>query len=188
MSSSSLPFFIVICRYLYYIHIEKAIKNLNLKIGQLTVVRRRERFVGLSSIIIIVYGCSHLFTLALNTEPRGPPDLLVTLCPILGQVLAVAGHLRAFCTPGLSEFKEYKKHRREGKDRWRSGWIEERTLGTMDAWEKWMVVQFTPHQTTRIFFQKLIFKSSLVHSSTFTKQQRRPLPSPLSDSFMETTQ
>ena len=78
-------------------------------VNLLYIVRRRERYVGLSSIIIIVYGCSHLFTLALNTEPRGPPDLLVTLCPILGQVLAVAGHLRAFCTPGLSEFKEYKK-------------------------------------------------------------------------------
>ena len=41
----------------------------------------------------------------------------------------------------------------------RKGWIEERTLGRMDASERWYFTWFTPHQSTTLqkwmFFQKL---------------------------------
>ena len=47
-------------------------------------------------------------------------------------------------------------------------YIEERTLGRMDAWEKWMIIRFTPHQTTTrskwMFFQKLFCISSLLQN------------------------
>ena len=77
---------------------------------------------------------------------------------------------------------------------WRNGWIEEQTLTGMDASEKWMIIRFTPYQTTTLqkwmCFQKLFFKSSLLlswlvcHLSTSKSliQQRRPLPSLLFDS------
>ena len=63
----------------------------------------------------------------------------------------------------------------------------------MDASEKLMIIWFTPHQITtltkRMFLQKPFFKSSLLlhkwlvrHSSPSPKQQRRPLPSLMSDS------
>ena len=42
-------------------------------------------------------------------------------------------------------------------------------MGRMVALEKWMIFQFTPHQTTALpkwmFFQKLFFKSSLLLNS-----------------------
>ena len=44
------------------------------------------------------------------------------------------------------------------------GWIEERILRKMDYLEKWMIIWFTPHQTTTLpklmSFQKHFFKSS----------------------------
>ena len=52
---------------------------------------------------------------------------------------------------------------------WRKGLLEEWTLGRMDASEKWMIIWFTPHQTTVlpnwIIFQKLFFKSFLLLNS-----------------------
>ena len=49
---------------------------------------------------------------------------------------------------------------------WRKGWIEKRLLGGMDALKKWMIIRFTPHQTTTLpkwmFSQKPFFKSTLL--------------------------
>ena len=47
----------------------------------------------------------------------------------------------------------------------------------MDASEKWMIIRFTPYQTTlpkRMFFQKLIFKSSLLLNGFCGIQGRPP--------------
>ena len=53
----------------------------------------------------------------------------------------------------------------------------------MNALKKWMIIQFTPHQTTTLpkwmFCEKCFFKSSLLvrHKSTSPKKWRRPLHS-----------
>ena len=65
----------------------------------------------------------------------------------------------------------------------------------MDAWENWIILRFTPHQTTTlpkwIFFQKAFFQIILVgnwlgrhpRTSSSPNQQRRTLSSLLSDSY-----
>ena len=57
----------------------------------------------------------------------------------------------------------------------------------MDALKKWMIIRCTPYQTTtppkwmfsQILFVQIILAAKWLvrHSSTFPKQQRRPLPS-----------
>ena len=65
----------------------------------------------------------------------------------------------------------------------------------MDALEKWMIILFTPYQTTTIpmwmYSQKLMLKSTLllnrycgIQVHTFSNQRWRPLPSLLSLSFI----
>ena len=47
---------------------------------------------------------------------------------------------------------------------WEKGWIEKWRLCGMGALEKWMIIRYTPHQTTTLtkwmFLQKNFFKSS----------------------------
>ena len=73
---------------------------------------------------------------------------------------------------------------------WRKRLIEERTLGRMNASEKWMIIcWFTPHQPTTLpkwRFSQILFLGArwLVRlSRTPPEQQRRPLSSLLSVSF-----
>ena len=59
------------------------------------------------------------------------------------------------------------------------GWIDKRIPGGMDALQKWMIIQFTSKAFLRIFAAKWLVR----HSSMSLNQQRRPLPSLLSDSY-----
>ena len=56
-----------------------------------------------------------------------------------------------------------------------------RILGGMDALNKWMIIRFTPYQTTTLpkwmFSQKLLFKSSFLLNSQCRIQVRPPLNS-----------
>ena len=49
---------------------------------------------------------------------------------------------------------------------WIKGWIEEWILSGTDSSEKWMIIRFTPYQTTTLqkwmFFQRLFFESSFL--------------------------
>ena len=51
---------------------------------------------------------------------------------------------------------------------WRKGWFEEQTLGIMEDLKKWMIIRFTPHQTTTLpktFFQIILAAKSIVQHS-----------------------
>ena len=73
---------------------------------------------------------------------------------------------------------------------WRNGLNEEGTHCGMDALEKWMIIRFTPHQTTTLPKWTFLLNFSPNHPCCsmdcaafkyFPQQQGRPLPSLLYD-------
>ena len=80
------------------------------------------------------------------------------------------GH-RCMLFEGRNSFHSTPHNRFSTRMIWRKWLIEEWTLGRMDASVKWMIIWFTPYQTTTLpkwmFFQKLFFKSSMLLNGQF---------------------
>ena len=99
-------------------------------------------------------------------RPRWPPSKVYFPRPRASTVLT---HTRSYrqkrrqssslLLGGQNSFNTMPNYRFSTRMIWRKGWVEERTLGRMDASEKWMIIWFTPHQNHHLpkwmFFQKI---------------------------------